>query len=309
MRKMKFFFVGILAVLGIAGTMLWKSGSSTPAPVETSVPVVEAPVPLTLTPVSVQEVNRIEELFAVDESQLPFIETVSYTSRVPWLSGRPAWIADYAAHYETSRHFIARSLNQAPNYFAQKISPGDRFNVFRTDKQIEFHVLVDLSLCKLWLYCIDIGENSRTLLKTYSVALGRESTSRASGYLTPLGKYSLGSKVAIYKPGMMGLFQNQQTEMIRVFGTRWIPFDKEIEHCTEPSKGNGLHGLPWVLDPKTSTLVEDLSKLGKHACDGGVCLAAADMEEIFAIVLTKPTTIELVADFRTAQLPGVEESQ
>jgi len=290
-------------MLGIAGFLWWKPAPSVPVPMEVPVGVQAAPAPV-LTPMStIDEVDRIDELFAVDESTFPFIETISYSSRVSWLSGRPAWIADYAAHYETSRHFIARSLNQEPNYFAQKISPGDRFNVFKKDKQIEFHLLVDLSLCKMWFYCIDLDTNTRTLLKTYTVALGRPNPSRASGYLTPLGKYSLGSKVAIYKPGVMGTFHNQQTEMIRVFGTRWIPFDKELGHCTEPSKGNGLHGLPWVGE------AEDLAKLGKHEGDGGVCLKAADIEEIFAIVLTKPATMEIVADYKTAQLPGVEEAQ
>ncbi|HEY4254829.1 MAG TPA: L,D-transpeptidase, partial [Chlamydiales bacterium] len=154
---------------------------------------------------------------------------------------------------------------------------------------------------------IDLGENERFLLKTYRVGVGRNDVSRASGYLTPIGKYLLGEKVAIYKPGTVGLFHNQKTEMIRVFGTRWMPFDKEIEGCSEPSKGNGLHGLPWILDAKTGAFIEDLTKLGKHESDGGICLLAKDIEEIFSIVLTKPTTVELVTDFQTAKLPGIEK--
>ena len=72
----------------------------------------------------IPEVDRIWQLFALDSSKLPIVETISYTSRVPWLKDRPAWIADYATHYATSRHFIARSLNRKPDYFTQKVSPA-----------------------------------------------------------------------------------------------------------------------------------------------------------------------------------------
>jgi hypothetical protein len=315
MSRGRFLFLGVLVVIGLVGAIAWTKKSSSKS-LEINTPALEeisiAPQsePLSITPVSEtqeEEIDRMDALFAVDSDSLPVVETVSYTSRVPWLKGRPAWIADYAAYYETSRHFIARSLNEEANYFAQKISPGDRFNVFRKDKQIEFHLLVDLNLCRLWLYCIDLGENQRFLLKTYRVGIGRPDSARASGYLTPRGKYLLGEKVAIYKPGTIGLFHNQKTEMIRVFGTRWMPFDKELDGCSEPAKGNGLHGLPWVQDAKTAAFTEDLTKLGKHESDGGICLAAKDIEEIFSIVLTKPTTVELVTDFHGAKLPGIEK--
>lgn len=253
------------------------------------------------------EVDRIKQLFALDSSKLPIVETVSFTSRVPWLKGRPAWIADYASHYDTSRHFIARSLNKKPDYFTQKISPGDRFNVFKKDKNIQFHLLIDLSRCRLWFYCIDVGANERFLLKTYRVGLGRQDAQRTSGFLTPIGKYEIGDKIAIYKPGTSGFFQDEKVEMVRVFGTRWLPFEKEVEGCSEPAKGFGIHGAPWVEGPNHQ-IVEKRSVIGNYDSDGCVRLASEDVEEIFAIVITKPTTVELVKDFRDAKLPGHERS-
>jgi hypothetical protein len=38
-----------------------------------------------------------------------------------------------------------------------------------------------------------------------------------------------------------------------------------------------------------------------------VRLATEDVEEIFAIVITKPTTVELVKDYRDAVIPGIEK--
>ncbi|MES2273330.1 MAG: L,D-transpeptidase [Chlamydiota bacterium] len=270
-----------------------------------SAPVLP-PTPNLPAAVTLPNVDRIYQLFALDSSKLPIVETVSYTSRVPWLKGRPAWIADYASHYATSRHFIARSLNKKLDYLTQKVSPGDRFNVFKSEKKINFHLLIDLSRSLLWFYYIDLDTNERVLLKTYQVGIGRQDPRKSSGYLTPIGKYSLGEKIAIYKPGAMSFFQEQKTEMIRVFGTRWIPFDKELENCSEPSKGFGLHGVPWMSDPSTGELVEDRSRLGKYDSDGCIRLAQEDIEEIFSIVITKPTTVELVKDFRDAKLPGQE---
>lgn len=251
------------------------------------------------------EVDRIYQLFALDSSKFPFVETVSYTSRVPWLKGRPAWIADYATHFKTSRHFIARSLNRSLDYFTQKVSPGDRFNVFKKEANIEFYLLIDLSRLKMWFYCFDIDSNIRYLLKTYQVGVGRLDPKKPSGSLTPIGKYLLGDKIAIYKPGTTGFFQDQKMEMIRVFGTRWIPFEKEVEGCTEGAKGFGLHGLPWIENSK-GELFEDKSKIGKYESDGCVRLASEDIEEIFSIIITKPAYALLVKDFHEAKLPGVE---
>lgn len=254
------------------------------------------------------EKDQIQRLFALDSSKLPIVETVSYTSRVPWLKGRPAWVSDYATHYDTSRHFIARSLNRSLDYFSQKISPGDRFNVFRRDKNIEFHLLVDLSSCRLWFYYVDQDTHERVLLKTYVVGVGRISQERESGCLTPIGTYSLGERVAVYQPGVTGFFQGERCEMIRIFGTRWIPFAKEVEGCSEEARGLGLHGAPWILDPTTGKLREDRSTLGCASSDGCIRLASEDIEEIFAIIVSrKPTCIQIVHTFEEAKLPGVEK--
>jgi hypothetical protein len=310
MSLSRIFFLSSLVLLAAVGAVAWvKQSKPVPLPAPVEVPTVaSAPLPVqqpslvAITPSPIEEapaqIDQIETLFALDSSKLPVVETVSYTTRVPWLNGRPAWIADYASHYETSRHFIARSLNRGPDYFTQKVAPGDRFNVFRADKKIAFHLLVDLAQCQLSFYCLDLTENQRYLLKTYPIAVGKPDDSHESQFTTPLGKYLLGDKVAIYKPGMVGFFQDQKTEMIRVFGTRWLPFGSEIEGCTEPAKGLGLHGAPWIQDKATGQFVEDLSKIGRQATDGCIHLSAKDIEEIFAIVLTKPTTVEIVKEMR-----------
>jgi hypothetical protein len=253
------------------------------------------------------EGNIIDRLFATDSSRLPIVETIVYSSRVPWLQGRNAWIADYAAHYSTTRHFIARSLNKKADYFTQKISPGDRFNVFKEGKNISFHLLIDLSRSKLWFFYLDNETNERTLLKTYKVGLGRKDSKRVSGSLTPTGKYTLGNKVAIYKPNILGYYQDKKIEMIKVFGTRWIPFEKEVEKCSEPAKGFGIHGAPWTAS-SNGELMEDRSKIGKYESDGCIRLFSEDIEEIFSIVISRPTTIELVNDFHDAKLPGIEKN-
>jgi len=317
----KTFFIGSVLLFGALGAAAWvKKGKErkemvqvVEIPVAVTKPVVVKPAPVvvkTPEPVAVPvvdhlpDVDRIARLFAMDSSRLPIVETVSFTSRVPWLKGRPAWISDYASFYETSRHFIARGLNKKVDYFTQKVAPGARFNVFRKDKNISFHLLIDLSRCKMWFYALDGDE--RMLLKTYKVGVGRQDSSRISGNLTPIGKYTIGDKVAIYKPGTMGFFQDEKVEMLKVFGTRWIPFDKELEGCTEEPKGFGLHGAPWDVDAN-GQMVEDRSKIGKYDSDGCVRLASEDIEEIFAIVLTKPTVVELVKDYTQAKLPGVEK--
>jgi hypothetical protein len=251
-------------------------------------------------------IDRVFQLFTTAPSKLPIVETIQYSSSVSWLKGRLAWVADYASHYGTSRHFIARSLNGKPDYFSQKVLEGSKFNVFRKDKQIQFYLLVDVSRLKMGFYYVDLNTNERVLLKTYSVGLGRLDPLKPSGTLTPLGRYSLGDKVAIYKPGMMSYFQDQKTEMIRVLGTRWIPFDQEIERTTAPAKGYGFYGAPWVLDPKAGSLVENRACIGGYDTDGGIRMLSEDLEELFAIVITKPTYVEIVKDFHEAKLPGIE---
>lgn len=250
-------------------------------------------------------IDRVFQLFTAGPSKLPFIETVTYSSSVPWLKGRPAWIADYATHYNTSRHFIARSLNGKPDYFTQKVSEGSKFNVFRKDRKINFYLLVDVSRCKMGFYTVDLDTNERILLKTYRIGLGRLDPTKPSGTLTPLGRYALGNRVAIYKPEMTGFYQDKKVEMIRVFGTRWLPFDQEIERVTAPAKGYGLQGAPWI-DSSDGQLIENKEVIGAYDSDGCIRMCSDDIEELFSIVLTKPTFIEIVKDFHEAKLPGLE---
>jgi hypothetical protein len=247
------------------------------------------------------EADRIEDLFKKGSSPFPFVETITYKSRVPWQKGRPAWLSDYASHYETSRHFIARSLNGKPDYFKQDIAEGDKINVFKKDVDLKFHLVVDASLCRLWLYAIDGTNGQTTLLKSYPVSLGRVDASKPSGLLTPLGRFSLGNRIAIYKPKVMGYYKGNKIEMIREFGTRWIPFEKEIADASAPAKGYGIHGVPWVEKTK-GTLSQDKSSLGKYESDGCIRLSTEDIEEIFAIIITKPSEIEIVKHFEDASI-------
>lgn len=250
------------------------------------------------------QADRIEDFFRKVEPRFPIVETVTYKSQVPWLKGRPAWISDYASHYKTSRHFIARSLNGKKNYFKQDVALGDRFNVFKKDRDVDFYLVVDTSRSKMWFYYYDKEPNERVLVKTYDVGLGRVDSTQSSGLLTPLGLYSLGEKIAIYKPAQKGWFNNEKVEMIRIFGTRWIPFEKEIKDCTAPAKGFGVHGAPWVENER-GELCEEASCIGKYESDGCIRLRGDDIEEIFSIVISKPTYILIVKDFLDAQLPGL----
>ena len=252
------------------------------------------------------KIDRIFQLFTTGSTKLPIVETIEYSSSVPWLKGRPAWIADYAVYYNTSKHFIARSLNGSTDYFSQKVIAGSRFNVFKRDKKIEFHLLVDVSRLKLAFYYLDLSNNERTLLKVYPVGLGRLDSSKPSGSLTPLGSYLLGDKIAMYKTGLMGFFHDQKTEMIRVFGTRWIPFDQEVGVGVESARGYGIHGAPWVIDSKTGALVESRETVGRFESDGCIRMLLEDIEELYAIVITKPAFVHIVKDVHDIALPGIE---
>ena len=255
----------------------------------------------------VPSLDIVDQLFTTGPNKLPIVETMTYESSPPWLKGRPAWIADYASHYATSCHFIARSLNGKADYFTQKIFPGSQFNVFRKDKNFQFYLLADLSRCKMAFYYIDLDADERVLLKTYPIGVGKPS-STPSGNLTPVGRFRLGDKIGVYKPGMMGLFQNLQVEMISVFGTRWIPFGSLIGEPSHFAKGLGLHGAPWIFDPKDNRWKENRNVIGSCESDGCIRMAFEDMEELFSIVITKPTIIEIVHRFEEAELPGREVS-
>lgn len=253
------------------------------------------------------EANYIESFFDPAAIKLPIVETITYERRVPWLKGKFAWVSDYASHYKTSKHFIARSLNKKPDYFSQDVKVGDRFNVLKLDKNFHFYLLIDASLCKMWFYYVDDDLNQRTLIKTYHVGLGRTDDKKQSGLLTPTGRYRLGEKIAVYKPGVMGYFNNEKTEMVTVFGTRWIPFGEEIENCSAPAKGFGLHGTPLVKNPATGEWEEDVSGIARFESDGCIRVSKDEMEELFAIIVSRPTEVEIVKNFHEAKLPGEEK--
>ncbi len=252
------------------------------------------------------EVDRIQEFFNKNEPKFPIVETVTYKSNVSWQKGRPAWLSDYANYYQTSRHFIARSLNGKPDYVKQDISEGDKFNVLRKDKNFEFYLLVDTSRCKMWFYYIDLDAKQKVLVKTYKLGLGRSDPSKTSGLLTPLGTYSLGDRVAIYKPKVSGVHQGNKTELITVFGTRWIPFEKELGDTTASAKGFGIHGTPWKYDD-VGVITDDQSSLGKYESDGCIRLSTQDIEELFSIIISRPTIIEIVRDLANSKLSQYED--
>jgi hypothetical protein len=277
---------------------IYEVAESTENIIETDTVDLTKPIPLA---------DRVEELFSTTGPQLDIVETVSYSKKVPWLRGRPAWLVDYAHHYKTSRYFISRSLAGKPDYFYQKYANGDSFNVLRKDKNISFYIVVDINRSKLWLYALDEDSSLHTLIKTYDACLGRLSNT-SSGSLTPTGKYSLGDRVAIYKPGMRDFFNNNKVEMISVFGTRWIPFKGELsDTCTAPAKGLGIHGTPWVQNARTGRYEDPQNNdIGQYESDGCIRLSTADIEELYSIVTSRPSVIELVKDFYIAELPGSE---
>ncbi len=244
-------------------------------------------------------IDRTFELFTTGPLKLPIVETITYSTKVPWLKGRLAWIADYASHFSTSRHFIARSLNGKPDYFTQTIKEGSRFNVLKKDKNIQFHLLVDLTRAKMGFYYVDLDSNERVLLKTYRVGLGKKEAE------TPAGKFVLGDKIAVYQPQVYGYHLDQKVEMIQVFGTRWLPMG-EMKDGKPVFKGYGIQGAPWMADPQTSELAENRSVIGAFESDGCIRMAKEDIEELFAIVVSRPTFVEVVRDFHEAHLPGVE---
>ncbi len=272
---------------------------------------VEAPsFPEQLTSISSdadlpKEVDLMTKLFSPFPPTLPIVETVSYATRVSWLTGRQAYLGDYAAYFNTSKHFIARSLHGDRNYLLERVRLGDRFNVLHREKQIEFHLVLDLSRLKLWLYAYDEEEDCRYLLKSYPVCAGALSPSCASGSLTPLGLFLIGKEkdTAIYKEGVLATWKKEPREMMTVFGVRWIGFAKEIKDCTGSCKGLGFHGVPWRKDDE-GRYIEYRECIGKYQSDGCIRLLSEDIEELYAIVTSRTTYAHIVRDFHQATLPG-----
>ena len=250
------------------------------------------------------DVDRIELLFQKN-SPLPICETIRYKARVPWKFGKPAWLVDYATHYNTPVDFIVRSINGRPDYTTRTINDGQEFTVLRNDKEFYFLLVIDLPRCKMWFYYVDPEEQERYLLKTYRVGLGRLDAERSSGSLTPLGQYKLGSRVAVFKPKMMGMHKNKRVELMRVFGTRWIPFESEVEGCTERAKGYGMHGTPY--GEEQGVLVRNDESIGRYESDGCIRLSSQDIEELFAVISTRESYVLIVNDFMQAKLPFKEK--
>lgn len=280
-----------------------------PAKVEKVVAKIEAAPPAhidSLDMADYDKTNQVQRFFTLGKNKFPFVETISYKSKVPWLQGRPAWIADYASHYSTSRHFIARSLNAKADYYTQKVASGDQFNVFSLDTNLEFHLVVDLEQHMMWFYAHDVDKDKRYFIRTYPIACGKEDATSPSGCLSPVGTFKLGEKVAIYKPDVEGFFKDTKVEMVTVFGTRWIPYSGEDDYSLASIKGYGIHGAPWQRNEKTGELQEVKDAIGKNVSSGCIWLHQDDIEELFSIVITKPTTIQIVKKFQDAKLPGVE---
>ena len=278
---------------------------------DSSITLVEDPAALPIVSRSSEQelpkdVDRMGQLFEPSSSMLPIVETITYSSRVDWLKERPAYLGDYAIHFQTPKHFMARSLKGIGSYLSEAVSKGDKFNVYRKDKEIEFHIVLDLSRLKMWVYYFDVEENEKVLLKSYPVCAGRLDSKKSSGCLTPTGIFKLGSEVAVYKPGTIGLWRNQKKDMASIFGVRWIPLEKEIANGSESCKGLGFQGVP-LKQLDSGGYFENQECIGRYESNGCIRLLTKDIEELFAVVISKPTYVHIVTDFVDAQLPGKEK--
>jgi hypothetical protein len=126
---------------------------------------------------------------------------------------------------------------------------------------------------------------------------------KSSGLLTPTGTYKLGNRIAVFKPKMMGWHKNKRVELVRVFGTRWIPFDREVEDCSEPAKGYGIHGTPWVYDEQRQAVFDDPSSIGGYQSDGCIRLKTADIEELYSVITTREAVVQIVTNVQHAKVP------
>ncbi|MDB6081841.1 MAG: hypothetical protein JWO53_1113 [Chlamydiia bacterium] len=252
-------------------------------------------------------VDRTELLFQKN-SPLPIVETLRYKAKVSWKAGKPAWLIDYATHYKTPIDFIARSINERPDYIIKNIADGREFNILHPDKDFSFFLAVDLARCQLWLYYVDPTAQETFLLKNYRIGLGRLDNGSVSGSLTPVGTYKLGTRIAVYRPKMMGFYCQKRIEMMRVFGTRWIPFEREVENCSEPAKGFGIHGTPWAYNEERQALTDTGAGIGGYESDGCIRLKTPDIEELYSIITTRDTLIQIVRDINEVKLPYKEKS-
>ncbi len=231
-------------------------------------------------------------------SRCPIVETIRYKSRVSWKPKKSAWLIDYSNYYKTPLDFIYRSIQRGSERAPVQAVEGMEFNVLRRDIDFHFYLIVSFASCKLRLYYILPQEKKAVFLKSYPICLGRKDAQKASGSLTPLGLYQLGLKVATYQPNVMGPYKGKRIEMIQVFGTRWMPFEREVDpqSCTEPAKGFGIHGTPIRRLPD-GNIAEDASSIGKFESDGCIRLCKKDIEELFSVISMRKAYVEIVPEF------------
>jgi len=96
--------------------------------------------------------------------------------------------------------------------------------------------------------------------------------------------------------------------MIEVYGTRWMPFDRELENCSDGAKGYGIHGLPCRFIEEKGAIEEIESVVGVRNTDGSLRLHKDDVEELFSIIITKPTIVEVVKNKKDVHLPMAREN-
>lgn len=248
------------------------------------------------------EIDSLLDLFCPGSS-CPIVQTIRYSSRVSWKPKRSAWLIDYANHYKTPVDFVLRSLNRGKSAKERPVSEGESFCVLRTDVPFSFLVVVESSSCTMKLYyLLPTNEGLKVqFLKKYEVGLGRKSPEKVSGTLTPYGLFRLGSRVAVFRPGMTGMYKGKKVEQIQVFGTRWIPFEREIADCTEPAKGFGIHGTPWVRT-ESGQLLDQTSSVGGFESDGCIRMKTQDVEELYAVISSRPGYVEIVPKFSQSKL-------
>lgn len=301
---MKYLSILITSVFAIFALLWWRW-----TPVSTNISMEEVSIKPDLPSQAQDEllpkdVDLVDRLFSTKDP-LAIVETVHYVARVPWLPEKTAYICDWARYYETSKHFISRSLRGKENYFTEAVSRGEKFNVFRKDRLLEFHMVIDLSRRKMWLYYFDVKDNARKLLKSYPVSVGKLDPKSVSGSLTPTGIFACGSEIACYKEGDIGLYKNQPCEMVSIFGKRWIPISREVANCSGACRGLGIHGVPMKKDEE-GKWVDDEECIGGCNSLGCIRLLTKDVQELFAIIVSKPSYVHIVRDFQFAELPGVE---
>jgi len=247
-----------------------------------------------------EEPEALKALF-LRGSSCPIVETVRYKSHVPWKPHRPAWLIDYAYHHKTPLEFLYRSMYDGEDKIPSSVADGVQFNVYRDNVDFRFHLVASLSSCRMRMYYVLLKEKKVVFLKSYPICVGRKSEQAASGTLTPLGLFQLGPRVAVFKPHMMGSHKGKRVELMQIFGSHWIPFEKEIAGCSVPAKGYGIHGTPMVRNSR-GDIEEQINTLGGYHSDGCIRLSGKEMKELFSVISTRKTYVEIVPSFQQSRL-------